>query len=73
MELLNLHKSVLSSSPSEGGSCSSKNEHDRRVICCGEKITKTKAATSKIVMDSSLGEDVGIRDNFLLYLPIRIE
>jgi hypothetical protein len=48
-----LGKSVLSSSPGEGGSYSSESEHCRKngarikVVCFEEEITETKARTPK--------------------------
>jgi hypothetical protein len=34
------------------------------IVCFGEKITGTKVTNPKTVLDSSLGEDGGLRDNF---------
>jgi hypothetical protein len=34
-----------------------------RIVCFGEEITGNEVIRPKTVLDSSLGEDVGFRDN----------
>jgi hypothetical protein len=64
-----LRKTVLGSSPSEGGFCCSETKHDRRtktknkIICFGEEITGTKDMNPKTILSSSLGENIGFRDD----------
>jgi hypothetical protein len=40
-------------------------------VCFGEKITGTKVTNPKTVLGSSLGEDVGFRDNNNLFYDIQ--
>jgi hypothetical protein len=35
-----------------------------KIVCFGDEITGTKVTNPKTVLGSSLGEDVGFRDNF---------
>jgi hypothetical protein len=59
-------KSVLGLSPGEDGFCSSatkKKGAKNKILCFGEEITETKVTNLKTVLGSSLGEDIGFKDN----------
>jgi hypothetical protein len=64
LERLKLRKSVLSSSPSEGGSCTSEIKHDRRtaprpkLFVSKRRLQEQRPQPQKSVLGSSPGENV---------------
>lgn len=56
-------KSVVSSSPGEGSSCGSETKRDRRKAQRPNLFRREDYMNPKTLLSSSLGKDVGFKDN----------